>query len=205
MAVQRELEMYQQHMHEMEQQWPPLDTGRPRGTLFIVDRSMDPIAPLLHEFTYQAMAHDLLPIQNEAGKLTYAPASSDGRPMVLNEDDKVWTKVRHMHMTDTINTVMKDLDKFIKDHPEFQSAENANTVFALKTMLAALPQFSATKDAYELHLTMAKECMDIFGVSKLADVADLEQNLATGLDSQNKKPQALTEQVVRLLDSPTTE
>ncbi|KAK6332398.1 vacuolar sorting protein VPS33/slp1 [Orbilia brochopaga] len=205
MAVQRELEMYQHHMHEMGQVWPPVDTGRPRGTLFIVDRSLDPVAPLLHEFTYQAMAHDLLPIKNDNGKLTYAPASSDGRPMVLNEDDKVWTKVRHMHMTDTINTVMKDLDKFIKDHPEFQSAENANTVFALKTMLAALPQFSAMKDAYELHLTMAKECMDIFGVTKLADVADLEQNLATGLDSQNKKPQGLTEQVVRLLDSPSTE
>jgi syntaxin-binding protein 1 len=37
---------------------------RPRGVLFVVDRSMDPVAPFLHEFTYQAMVNDLLPIED---------------------------------------------------------------------------------------------------------------------------------------------
>ncbi|RVD84154.1 uncharacterized protein DFL_005919 [Arthrobotrys flagrans] len=206
MEVQKELERYQQYMEASGQQWPPQDDKmRPRGMLFIVDRSMDPIAPLLHEFTYQAMAHDLLPIQEEDGKITYTPQSSDPRPMVLSDEDTVWTKVRHKHMTETIQTVMADLDKFIKDHPEFQSAENANTVFALKTMLAALPQFSATKDAYELHLTMAQECMNIFKERGLPDLADLEQTLATGLDSGNEKPRDVTNQLVQLLDSPITQ
>ena len=39
------------------------DPPRPRATLLITDRSMDMVAPLLHEFTYQAMANDLLPIE----------------------------------------------------------------------------------------------------------------------------------------------
>jgi len=30
--------------------------------MLITDRSIDAIAPLLHEFTYQAMANDVLPI-----------------------------------------------------------------------------------------------------------------------------------------------
>lgn len=43
--------------------WPkPSDPVRPRGTLLITDRSMDMLAPFIHEFTYQAMANDLLPI-----------------------------------------------------------------------------------------------------------------------------------------------
>lgn len=37
---------------------------RPRSTLIITDRAMDMLAPFLHEFTYQAMANDLLPIEN---------------------------------------------------------------------------------------------------------------------------------------------
>ena len=38
-------------------------SARPKAVLFVVDRSMDPTAPLLHEFWYQAMVNDLLPIE----------------------------------------------------------------------------------------------------------------------------------------------
>jgi len=37
---------------------------RPRSVLFVVDRSMDPVAPFLHEFTYQAMVNDLLSVED---------------------------------------------------------------------------------------------------------------------------------------------
>ena len=42
---------------------PVTDPPRPRGVLLITDRSLDLNAPFLHEFTYQAMCHDLLPIE----------------------------------------------------------------------------------------------------------------------------------------------
>lgn len=37
---------------------------RQRATLIVTDRAMDVVAPLIHEFTYQAMANDLLPIED---------------------------------------------------------------------------------------------------------------------------------------------
>lgn len=40
------------------------DPGRQRATLIVTDRAMDVIAPFIHEFTYQAMANDLLPIED---------------------------------------------------------------------------------------------------------------------------------------------
>ena len=47
------------------------ERGRGRGTLIITDRSMDTVAPFLHEMTYQAMANDLLSIR-DGGKYTFA-------------------------------------------------------------------------------------------------------------------------------------
>ncbi len=40
------------------------DSGRQRATLIVTERAMDVVAPLIHEFTYQAMANDLLPIED---------------------------------------------------------------------------------------------------------------------------------------------
>ena len=38
---------------------------RNRPSLLIIDRSYDLIAPLVHEFTYQAMVYDLLEVKND--------------------------------------------------------------------------------------------------------------------------------------------
>ena len=42
----------------------PSEPPRPQSMLFVVDRSMDPVAPFLHEFTYQAMVNDLLEVED---------------------------------------------------------------------------------------------------------------------------------------------
>lgn len=199
--VQEELDEYAQ----WNPNFPP-PTSRPQGVLVITDRSMDLMAPLVHEFTYQAMAHDLLPIK-EGDKVTFhmkineGTANEEEKDMELHDKDKVWVDNRHRHMKDTIDKLMDDFNKFINQNPNFTN-ENQNTTSlnAIKDMLAGLPQFQEMKEAYSLHLTMAQEAMNVFEKHKLPDIASVEQTLATGVDEDFKKPKNVLEQVVRLLD-----
>jgi syntaxin-binding protein 1 len=198
--VQEELDAYQ----GFHQDWPP-PTARPQGILVITDRSMDLIAPLIHEFTYQAMAHDLLPIK-ETDKVYYKTIVNEGsadqqeKEMEIGEKDKIWVENRHRHMKDTIEKLMSDFQKFMDDNPNFTNSEDATSLNAIKDMLAGLPQFQEMKEAYSLHLSMAQECMNIFQHQKLPDIASVEQSLATGLDEDFRKPKNLADQLVRLLD-----
>lgn len=199
--MQEELDAYAQ----WNPNFPP-PSARPQAVLIIGDRSMDLVAPLIHEFTYQAMAHDLLPIK-EGDKVYYKTIINEGtaeeteKEMEIGEKDEIWVKNRHMHMKDTIEKLMSDFQKFIDENPHFTNQSgDATSLNAIKDMLAGLPQFQELKEAYSLHLTMAQECMNIFQHRKLPDIASVEQTLATGLDEDYKKPKNLADQVVRLLD-----
>jgi hypothetical protein len=75
--------------------WTPNDD---RATLLILDRSVDPVAPLLHEFTYQAMAYDLLEVENDYYRYTFTSNTGvQKKDVILGETDVLWPALRHMH------------------------------------------------------------------------------------------------------------
>lgn len=199
--VQTEFDTYRQ----WDPNFPP-QSARPQGVLLITDRSMDLIAPLVHEFTYQAMAHDLLPLK-ELPKVTFhmtineGTAAAEEKDIEITEKDKVWVENRHRHMKDTIDKLQGDFQRFLDQNPNFtDQTQDTTSLNAIRDMLAGLPQFQEMKEAYSLHLTMAQEAMGIFTTRKLPDVASTEQTLATGLDEDLRKPKNVLDQVVRLLD-----
>ncbi|KAF5361824.1 hypothetical protein D9756_002266 [Leucocoprinus leucothites] len=180
-----------------------VDVGRGRGTLIITDRSMDMIAPFIHEFTYQAMANDLLPIDNGT-KFTYkfqaAVGTYEDKTATLSDNDKLWTELRHMHMREAIDKIMNDFNKFTEEHAVFKG-EGAASLNDMKDMLASLPQYQEQREAFSLHTTMAQECMAIFEHAKLPLVGNVEQCCATGVTAEGKTPKSLVEEMVPLLDS----
>ena len=185
----------------------PPPSSRPRAVLFITDRSMDLMSPIVHELTYQAMAMDVLPIRDDDEKVTYRNTSRRGEPdeeekdIELNDVDKLWVVHRHMHMKDLLVQLSEAFKKFQAKNPQFADNEgrpvNVNTI---KDMLAGLPEFQEGKEAFSLHIDMAEKCAKLFQDRKLLDLTSVEQSLATGFDEDNKKPKNLADQLVRLLD-----
>ncbi|KDQ61398.1 hypothetical protein JAAARDRAFT_30828 [Jaapia argillacea MUCL 33604] len=176
---------------------------RPRSTFIVTDRAMDMVAPFVHEFTYQAMVNDLLPVE-DGTKYTYKFQSSMGtfenKTATLSDDDSVWTGVRHMHMREAIDKLMEDFNKFLQDNAGFKG-EGAASLNDMKDMLASLPQYQEQREKFSLHLNMAQDCMSIFEGDKLPAVAEIEQKCATGLTTEGKTPKTLVEEMVPILDS----
>lgn len=187
-----------QYMRDNE---PKVESSRPRSVLFITDRSMDTVAPFLHEFSYQAMCNDLLPIE-DGTRYRYTFYSAEGereeKEAILSDEDNVWTAVRHMHIAEAIDKLTRDFKRFAEEQGAF--ADPNSSLNDMRDMLASLPHMQDMKDKLSLHLTMARDCMNRFEKSTLSAQAMVEQNCATRLTPEGQKPRTLVEEMVPLLD-----
>ncbi|KAJ3374088.1 vacuolar sorting protein VPS33/slp1 [Allomyces arbusculus] len=193
-----------------------LGTGFPsvdpqhRSTLVIADRTLDVYAPLLHEFTYQAMAHDLLPIQQ--GKYLFAGTSSDQqqqndetaekKEVLLDDNDQLWVQLRHMFIPDVLTTITAQFAKFLNENKAASNygKEGAASLKDMKDVLAAMPQFQELKQKYTIHINLSQECMNAFNRRKLNQVGEIEQDLSTGEKADGSKIKNVVNDMVPLLN-----
>ncbi|CAO3590379.1 unnamed protein product [Absidia cylindrospora] len=215
MSLQREMDGF----CKLNPNFPPQrQPAQSRATILIVDRTLDEYAPILHEFTYQAMINDLLPVtptQNGTGIVySYEYTQSDGsigtQEVVLDEDDDVYKSIRHLHIAECTDRLIENFNKFLKENkqgpgindPSTPPADSAKSLKDMKEMLTKLPQFQEMKAKYSTHLSIAQELMSTFEKHKLNSVGNLEQNIATGETPDGEVPKTVVLDMVPLLDDP---
>jgi syntaxin-binding protein 1 len=162
-----------------------------RPTLLIVDRSHDPLSPLLHEFTYQGMVNDVLSVQDDRYRYNYVGNKGQklSKEVLLNETDPLWTRLRDLHIADLGTLLHAEYKQFVSEHPEAAKLAKQGGEKELKTMtegLRGMPKFQETSARYSLHMALTQELMKRFQEANLETVATLEQNMATGEDAQGK-------------------
>ena len=178
------------------------DPGRPRGVLFITDRTMDLVSPYLHEFTYQAMVYDLVQIHDNTYKHTYVNSEGAREELVveLNDEDEIWTSIRHLHIAEAIVYLTREFQQHMGEASQFS---DSMSISGMRDMLTALPHMQQTKEKLSVHLALAQLCMDKFERSKLSAQAMVEQNAATGQTPEGSRPRSLVEEMVPILDDPS--
>lgn len=179
--VQRQLDEYSRANHD----YPPPSAGdKPRAILLICDRTLDLYAPLLHEFTYQAMAMDIVEGLERNNKYIYHAENERGEDQEIStsldsEDDETWMALRHMHIIEASELIIGRINDLIKNNPLMVDRTKAKTSSDLMYVVAHLQGFDEERRQVTLHKTLIDECLDINARRKLAEfAADFEQTCA---------------------------
>ncbi|XP_065858033.1 SNARE-interacting protein KEULE isoform X2 [Euphorbia lathyris] len=171
------------HYKQKIEHFPQMETCE----LLILDRSVDQIAPIIHEWTYDAMCHDLLNM--EGNKYVHEVPGKNGGPpekkdVLLEEHDPIWLELRHAHIADASERLHEKMTNFVSKNKAAQiqqgSRDGELSTRDLQKMVQSLPQYSEQIDKLSLHVEIAGKINRMIRELELRDIGQLEQDLVFG-------------------------
>uniref|UniRef100_A0A671RKS3 Syntaxin-binding protein 3-like n=1 Tax=Sinocyclocheilus anshuiensis TaxID=1608454 RepID=A0A671RKS3_9TELE len=156
--------------------------GKTQAQLLIVDRALDPVSPILHELTFQAMAYDLIPIKDNNYEYDTSTYSQPNHLISI-----YFTRRPCNYFGSAVYWQIPKLVKEISaNRDEKKQADGKITIGGLSQLMKKMPGFRKQMTQKTVHVSLAEDLMSHFqkNVEKLCKA---EQDLAVGADAEGQK------------------
>mmetsp|Transcript_3148 Transcript_3148/g.4872 ORF Transcript_3148/g.4872 Transcript_3148/m.4872 type:complete len:566 (-) Transcript_3148:157-1854(-) len=163
------------------------DFRRQEGPLLLIlDRRDDPITPLLTQWTYQAMVHELLGLNNNRVVLRGAPGiRKDLEEVVISStQDPFFAKHRFANFGDLGTAVKQLLDEYQRNA---KMNENIQSIEDMQAFMERYPAFRSHAINVSKHVALMSELARLTDVCHLLDISALEQEISCSSDHSTHK------------------
>ncbi|KAJ3356205.1 vacuolar protein sorting-associated protein 45 [Allomyces javanicus] len=188
------------------QQEKPLFEARTMtpATVLIVDRRADPVTPLLNQWTYQAMVHEVLGIHHGLVDLSLVDGIRDDLKTVVlaAHDDQFYATNMYANFGDLGVAIKAYLAEYQRRTPNKAALES---IADMKKFVDEYPEVRRLAGNVSKHVALTSELSRIVDAERLLDVSEVEQNVAcadTSAPALLRSDEALAESVATKLRDP---
>ncbi|XP_055833150.1 vacuolar protein sorting-associated protein 45 homolog isoform X1 [Solanum dulcamara] len=145
--------------------------------LLIIDRRDDPVTALLNQWTYQAMVHELIGIQdNKVNLKNVGKLPKDQQEVVLSSEQDAFFK---SNMYENFGDIGMNIKKMVDDFQQVaKSNQNIQTIEDMAKFVDNYPEYRKMQGNVSKHVTLVTEMSKIVEERKLMLVSQTEQELA---------------------------
>ncbi|KAL0041923.1 hypothetical protein WJX79_009001 [Trebouxia sp. C0005] len=144
--------------------------------VLILDRKDDPVTPLLLQWTYQAMVHELIGLDTNRVDLSHIPGvKKDFQEAVLSyRQDEFFHKNMYANFGDIGSAVKELVDEFQK---QTTNTKRINTIEDMQNFVENFSEFSAAQRNAGKHVTIMSELSRLVDARTLMQVSSMEQEV----------------------------
>ncbi|KAJ4491534.1 Sec1 family-domain-containing protein [Lentinula edodes] len=158
--------------------------------LLILDRRNDPVTPLLSQWTYQAMVHELIGIQNGRVDLSSVPdIRQELSEVTLTTSTDPFFQAHHLETFGDLGTSLKDYVQSYQSRSLAHSPSSINSISDMKRFIEDYPEFRKLSGNVSKHVALVGELSRLVSKHKLLEVGEVEQGLATSSGADYKDVQ----------------
>ncbi|WOL02950.1 vacuolar protein-sorting-associated protein [Canna indica] len=145
--------------------------------LLVIDRRDDPVTPLLNQWTYQAMVHELIGIvDNKVDLRNIGKVSKDQQEVVLSSEQDGFFKA---NMYENFGDLGMNIKTMVDEFQQIaKSNQNIQTIEDMANFVNNYPEYRKMQGNVSKHVTMVTEMSRIVDERKLMTVSQTEQELA---------------------------
>ncbi|GMH46102.1 hypothetical protein BSKO_14066 [Bryopsis sp. KO-2023] len=151
--------------------------------LLILDRGYDPVAPVIHEWTYEAMVYDLFDIDGNVYKPPKTDDTVSAKEVVLGEHDELWRELRHLHIAEASSQVNAKMEDFRAKNVAARLGKSGASQVSntdMRKLIQALPEYRDFISRLSLHIDITSELFQATNARKLKEMGELEQDVVYG-------------------------
>ena len=146
--------------------------------LLLVDRRDDPVTPLLNQWTYQAMVHELLGINNNRVDISSAPdlpKDMQKEVVLAPEQDAFYQQNMFLNYGELAENVKSLMDAF---QAKTKQSKEVSSIADMQKFVDAYPEFRKLSGDVTKHVTLLGEINRLVDKHSLMEVSQVEQELA---------------------------